>query len=89
MICKEATSQLDVSELLSVRVSHDVVVRLQLGRTRAAGSGECASRLGQRQLALHRLQVVGDDRPSKGLPSFWRLDPDLERDRDSRQHETQ
>jgi len=31
----------------------------------------------------------GHDCPSKGLRPLWRVDPDLERDPDSRQHATQ
>ena len=31
----------------------------------------------------------GHDRPSEGLPPLWRVEPDLERDGDSRQHATQ
>jgi len=31
----------------------------------------------------------GHDRPSEGLRPLWRVEPDLERDRDSRQHATQ
>jgi hypothetical protein len=31
----------------------------------------------------------GHDCPSEGLRPLWRVEPDLERDRDSRQHATQ
>jgi len=31
----------------------------------------------------------GHDRPSEGLPPLWCVEPDLERDGDSRQHATQ
>jgi len=31
----------------------------------------------------------GQDRASEGLRPLWRVEPDLERDRDSRQHATQ
>ncbi len=48
-----------------------------------------AARLGQRQLAPEVLQVRGHDCPSEGLRPLWRVEPDLERDRDSRQHATQ
>src|SRR5215470_18391182 len=44
--------------------------------------------LGQCLLVAHLLQVDGDERPSKGLPPLRRFEPDLERDRDSRQHAT-
>jgi hypothetical protein len=33
--------------------------------------------------------VRGYNRPSQGLRPLWRVEPDLERDRDSRQHATQ
>jgi hypothetical protein len=58
-------------------------------RTRAAGSGDCSSRLGQRQLAPELLQMRSHDCPSEGLRPLWRVEPDLERDCDSRQHPTQ
>ena len=48
-----------------------------------------SSRSGQGQLASELLQVGGDDRPSEGLRALWRVESDLERDRDSRQHATQ
>ena len=40
--------------------------------------------LGQRHLALQTLQMRGHDRPSEGQPPLWRVEPDLERDGDSR-----
>jgi hypothetical protein len=43
-----------------------------------------SSRSGQGQLAPELLQVGGDDRPSEGLRALWRVESDLERDRDSR-----
>ena len=55
----------------------------------AVGSGNCSSRSGQRQLAPELLQMRGHDCPSNGLRPLWRVDPDLERDPDSRQHATQ
>ena len=58
-------------------------------QTPAAGSGDCSSHLGQRQLAPELLQMRGHDCPSEGLRPLWRVEPDLERDRDSRQHATQ
>ena len=58
-------------------------------QTKAAGSDDCSSRLGQRQLVPELLQVRGYNRPSQGLRPQWRVEPDLERDRDSRQHATQ
>jgi hypothetical protein len=45
--------------------------------------------LGQRQLVPELLQVRGYNRPSQGLRPLWRVEPDLERDRDSCQHATQ
>jgi len=45
--------------------------------------------LGQGQVAPELLQVVGHNCPSQGLRSLWRVEPDLERDRDSGQHTTQ
>ena len=47
------------------------------------------ARLGQRHLFPEFVQVVGYNRPSQGLRPLWRVEPDLERDRDSRQHATQ
>ena len=52
-------------------------------------SADCSSHLGQRQLAPELLQMRLDDCPSEGLRPLWRVEPDLERDRDSRQHATQ
>ena len=43
-------------------------------------------RLGQRHLFPHLLEVVGHDRPSEGLRPLWRVELDLERACDSRQH---
>ena len=57
--------------------------------TMAVGSGNCSSRSGQRQLAPQLLQMRGHDCPSNGLRPLWRVDPDLERDPDGRQHATQ
>jgi hypothetical protein len=48
-----------------------------------------AARLGQRHLFPEFVQVRGYNRPSQGLRPLWRVEPDLERDRDSRQHATQ
>jgi len=45
--------------------------------------------LGQGQVAPELLQMRGHDCPSEGLRPLWRVEPDLERDRDSRQHATQ
>jgi len=45
--------------------------------------------LGQGQVAPELLQMRGHDCPSEGLRPLWRVDPDLERDPDSRQHATQ
>ena len=45
--------------------------------------------LGQGQVAPELLQMRGHDCPSDGLWPLWRVEPDLERDRDSRQHATQ
>ena len=45
--------------------------------------------LGQSQVAPKLLQMRGHDCPSEGLRPLWRVDPDLERDPDSRQHATQ
>ena len=45
--------------------------------------------LGQGQVAPELLQMRGHDCPSEGLRPLWRVEPDLERDRDSRQHTTQ
>jgi hypothetical protein len=44
--------------------------------------------LGQGQVAPELLQMRGHDCPSEGLRPLWRVKPDLERDRDSRQHAT-
>jgi len=44
--------------------------------------------LGQGQIAPELLQMRGHDSPSQGLRPLWRVDPDLERDDDSRQHAT-
>jgi len=41
--------------------------------------------LGQRQVAPELLQMRGHDCPSEGLRPLWRVEPDLERDRDSHQ----
>jgi hypothetical protein len=43
----------------------------------AAGSGDCSSHLGQRQLAPKLLQMRGHDCPSEGLRPLWRIEPDL------------
>jgi hypothetical protein len=53
-----------------------------------SGPDWCA-RLGQRHLFPEFVQVRGYNRPSQGLRPLWRVEPDLERDRDSRQHATQ
>ena len=45
--------------------------------------------LGQGQVAPELLQMRGHDCPSERLRPLWRVDPDLERDPDSRQHATQ
>jgi len=45
--------------------------------------------LGQRLLVAHLLQMDSDDCPSEGLRPLWRVESDLEHDRDSRQHATQ
>jgi len=45
--------------------------------------------LGQGQVAPELLQMRGHDCPSDGLWPLWRVEPDLERDRDSHQHATQ
>jgi hypothetical protein len=44
------------------------------------------SRLGQRQIALELLQVVGDEHPSEGLRALRCGELDLARDSDRRQH---
>src|SRR6516165_3711795 len=45
--------------------------------------------LGQDHVAPELLQMRAHDCPSEGLRPLWRVDPDLERDPDSRQHATQ
>ena len=47
------------------------------------------ARLGQGQLAPELLQMRGHDCPSEGLRPLWRVEPDLKRDPDCRQHATQ
>jgi hypothetical protein len=65
---------------------HRWLILDRLGRREAAGGHR---HLGQRQLTPNLLQMHGDDRPRQGLRPLWRVEPDLERDRDSRQHATQ
>jgi hypothetical protein len=48
-----------------------------------------SSALRQRHLFPELVQVRGYNRSSQGLRPLWRVEPDLERDRDSRQHATQ
>src|SRR5215831_10116837 len=76
-------SKIDIDELLSVGVADDKAGGLFLQRTRAAGSGDCSSHLGQCQLFPEMLQMRGHDRPSEGLWPLWRIEPDLESDGDS------
>jgi hypothetical protein len=73
--------------LLSVACRCPPEVRPVLPRRREAAGGH--RHLGQRQLTPNLLQMHGDDRPRQGLRPLWRVEPDLERDRDSRQHATQ
>jgi hypothetical protein len=59
-------------------------VRYISSKTKAAGSGDCSSHLGQCQLIPELLQMRGHDRPSEGgVWPLWRTEFDLESDGDS------
>jgi hypothetical protein len=73
--------------ILTRAVRHDKQRRCPR-RTTAAGNGDCSWHLRQCRLTPELLQIRGHDRPSEGLRPPWRVEPDLERDRDSRQHAT-
>ena len=65
---------------------HSSVQRTNSGSFATLAAIHC---LGQGQVAPELLQMRGHDCPSEGLRPLWRVEPDLERDRDSRQHTTQ